>query len=172
MDSSPTSGTPSLSLSVPQKLTRMPWDEYYIRIAHLISQRGTCVRRRVGCVLVNRHNQILSTGYNGPPAGEPHCIEKPCAGASAPSGQGLELCEAIHAEQNALLQCADVHKIEAVYCTDGPCMHCVKMLMNTSAARIVFLRPYSHPEASKRWAGSLTPFTGRAREWLHYPVMT
>lgn len=101
-------------------------------------------------MLVNARGHVLSTGYNGPAARMPHCIESPCAGAEQPSGQGLELCEALHAEQNALLQCRDVWEIDTVYCTTAPCVTCVKLLLNTSARRIVFVESYPHADAAKR----------------------
>lgn len=143
-------------------------DKTFLDIASTLAKRGTCIRKQVGCVLVDDLGQILSTGYNGVARGLPHCNEElittvlgedyhgepyisgltrvnphKCAGASHDSGQGLEICEAIHAEQNALLQCADVQKIHTVYVTTSPCRHCMKIIMNTSAKRVVFLSEYS-----------------------------
>ena len=74
-----------------------------------------------------------------------------CSGANLPSGQGLDACQAIHAEQNALLQCRDVYSIEACYVTTSPCVTCVKMLLNTSCKRIVFSEAYAHSEAREWW---------------------
>lgn len=140
-------------------------DEYFLTMAQVVSLRGTCARRRVGCVLVNERKHVLATGYNGVAASRPHCIDTPCKGASAPSGTGLELCEAIHAEQNALLQCRDVHSIATVYCTHSPCVHCVKLLMNTSAKRLVFLSEYPHVDSRRLWEES-------GREWVRFePVI-
>lgn len=68
-------------------------DEYFVMMAGLVSTRGTCVRRRCGCVLVDRNNHVLATGYNGVAAGLRHCIDVPCGGANLPSGQGLSACE-------------------------------------------------------------------------------
>lgn len=118
-------------------------DEYFIRMAQLVATRGTCPRRQVGCVIVNRRKHVLATGYNGVHAGAPHCFDNPCPGANLPSGQGLDKCEAIHAEQNALLQCHNVYDIDTVYCTTSPCTHCVKLLLNTSCNRIVFTELYT-----------------------------
>lgn len=149
-------------------------DKTFLDIASVLAKRGTCIRKQVGCVLIDELGQILSTGYNGVARGLPHCndetlipnpnlirpdgswrepehwelrerITNPfkCAGADHDSGQGLEICEAIHAEQNALLQCADVQKIHTVYVTTSPCRHCMKLIMNTSAKRVVFLSEYS-----------------------------
>lgn len=122
-------------------------DEYFSSMAMLVAARGTCGRRKVGCVLVDRYNHVLSTGYNGTHSGAAHCIDIPCPGRNQPSGQGLNLCEAIHAEQNALLQCADVHRIYTVYCTASPCIQCMRLLANTSVDRIVFIEEYPHYES-------------------------
>lgn len=131
-------------------------DEYFLSIARLVSTRGTCKRRQVGCVLVNKRGHVLATGYNGVAMGQPHCLDKPCAGADCISGTGLELCEAIHAEQNALLQCRDVWEIETIYCTIAPCVTCVKLLLNTGCERIVFADDYAHSNKSQSlWGGRI-----------------
>ena len=118
-------------------------------MAKLVARRSTCARRSVGCVLVDEHNHVLATGYNGVASGEPHCIESPCPGAGAPSGEGLHLCQAIHAEVNALVQCADVMRIAIVYCTASPCAHCMRLLVNTGARAIAFAERYPHEESFK-----------------------
>ena len=87
---------------------RIPSEWYFLKMAHLVSERGTCARRKVGCILVNSKKHVIATGYNGVSSNQEHCIDNPCKGARLKSGQGLDLCEAIHAEQNALLQCKDV----------------------------------------------------------------
>ena len=99
--------------------------------------------------LVDEAGSVLSTGCNGPARGELHCIEVPCGGAKLPSGQGLDSCEAVHAEQNAIMQCRDVMKIRTCYCTTAPCVHCIKLLMNTSCQRVVFMDDYPHSEKSR-----------------------
>ena len=119
---------------------REPGDWYFLKMALLTAQRGTCARRKVGCILVNQKKHVIATGYNGNPAGQKHCIDYPCKGATAKSGSDLELCEAIHAEQNALLQCKNVYEIHKVYCTVSPCIHCIKLLLNTSAQHIIFVK--------------------------------
>lgn len=130
-------------------------------MALLAATRATCPRRRVGCVLINERGHILSTGYNGVAAGSPHCTEHNCPGACYPSGQGLDKCEALHAEQNALLQCRDVYTIDTAYVTASPCVTCVKLLMNTSCKKIVFYDEYPQPDAKKLWEGM-------GREWVMY----
>lgn len=130
---------------------RISKDDAFIAVARVLSLRGTCARRQVGAVFVNSRGHVIATGYNGNAAGDPHCIDTPCAGAGLPSGSGLDKCEAIHAEQNALEQCHDVWDIDTVYCTDSPCMHCLKMLKNSSARRIVYLREYPGVEENKAY---------------------
>ncbi len=126
-------------------------DQYFMSMALLASTRATCPRRQVGCVLINVRGHVLSTGYNGVAAGSPHCTEHNCPGACYPSGQGLEKCEALHGEQNALLQCRDVWTIDTAYVTASPCVTCTKLLMNTSCKRIVFLQEYPQPDAKVLW---------------------
>ena len=158
-------------------MSRPSKDQYFLEMARLAATRGTCVRRQVGCVLVNRLGQVLATGYNGVARGLPHCNEeaphtipgldgapinvtklsnKPhlphaCPGSGAASGTQLDTCQAVHAEQNALLQCGDVYRVEAAYVTHSPCLVCTKLLLNTSCRRIVFRQRYPHPGAERLW---------------------
>lgn len=130
-------------------MNRIGFDEICLLVAHVISQRGTCARRQVGCVLTDVKNRIIATGYNGRPRGWPHCLDDgsvdayACAGVSAPSGVDLDGCEAIHAEQNALLQCDNVDLVHTCYVTVSPCVACVKLLLNTGCRRIVFAQAYA-----------------------------
>lgn len=79
-----------------------------------------------------------------------------CAGAQSPSGTNLDGCQAIHAEQNALLQCKDIYDIHTCYTTASPCVTCVKLLMNTSCQRIVFAEEYPQPAAKELWLSRRT----------------
>ena len=124
---------------------------YFLAMAKLVSTRGTCGRRRVGCVLVDKHGFVAATGYNGNGRGQGHCIDKPCEGAKYKSGEGLEKCEAIHAEQNAILQCKNTEHIEKAYITLSPCVTCVKLLLNTSCKEIVYLEDYVNKDAERIW---------------------
>lgn len=137
---------------------------YYMEMAQVASTRGTCPRRKVGCILIDCHNRVLSVGYNGVAAGQPHCFESPCKGINMPTGTGLDLCEALHAEQSALLICRDVHAIEAAYVTTSPCMTCVKLLLNTSCKRIYYGEKYEGHfiEVEKIWQRS-------GRQLIHHP---
>lgn len=132
-------------------MPRVSADEYFLQGAEWVATRGTCTRRQVGCILVNRRGHIIATGYNGPASGAPHCIDAghACLGAKALSGTNLEQCEAIHAEQNALLQCKDVYDINTAYVTTSPCITCVKLLLATSCQRIVFRTAYAHDQQSR-----------------------
>lgn len=129
-------------------------DETMIKLAEIISERSTCARRKVGCVLTDAHGRVISMGHNGVAMGQPHCIDKPCPGAECPSGTGLDLCEALHAEQNALLFAPDVMKIDACYVTTSCCITCVKLLLNTTCKRIIYKDEYPHLEARALWFNS------------------
>lgn len=150
---------------------RISRDQWAIELVRVTEQRATCCRRRVGCVLLNERGHVLSTGYNGIASGMPHCNElkygtypNACKGAKLPSGTGLDACQAIHAEQNALLQCRDVHDIHTAYVSASPCMTCAKLLMNTSCKRVVFIEEYpGSDDVRKMWEAS-----GRA--WEHFKL--
>ncbi len=128
-------------------LARRPsWDEYFLEIACLISQRSTCLRRRVGAVLV-KDKRILATGYNGVPSKIRHCSEVGCIREkmNVPSGERHELCRGLHAEQNAFLQAA-LHgtsvKDASLYSTTQPCVICAKMIINAGIKEIVIEGDY------------------------------
>lgn len=205
-------------------------DQWAMGLAQLTAMRATCLRRKVGAVLLNERGHVLATGYNGVAAGLPHCNEvnivrlasvpeRPvpehwqsdakfymdravelnpglvegmglvephgvdsstvkgrvgvvvrhfphaCSGAKAPSGQSLDACQAIHAEQNAMLQCRDVYAIHTAYVTASPCITCCKLLLNTSCQRIVFLEEYPHGHVKDLWLSA-----GRAWDQLDVPM--
>ncbi len=134
-------------------------------MARRASGRSTCVRRSVGCVLVNSRNHVLATGYNGVAIGEPHCndvtisgdkisFDNACIGANARSGTNLDSCLAIHAEQNAILQCKDVHEIDRAYVTAFPCPSCAKLMLNTSCKTIVYGQKYGDDVGREIWLKS------------------
>jgi len=78
-------------------------DQSMLNMALEIGKRSTCRRRNVGCVLTDAYGRVLAMGHNGVPAGMPHCMDKPCAGAGLASGTSLDLCLSAHAELNAML---------------------------------------------------------------------
>jgi len=132
----------------------------FTRMADVLAEQSTCRRRQVGCILVDAGHHVLAVGYNGVAKGMPHCLDEPCAGAGSKSGEDLVLCLAIHAEQNALIRCKEPNMIRTCYTNVEPCMHCLKMLLNTSCQRIVFLQPYAHSEMCKmHWENA-------GREWV------
>jgi len=165
-------------------MNRPTIDEYFMAMAHLVSERSTCLRRKVGAVMV-KNKQVLSTGYNGAPKGLPHCedlggcmrrgdihppyidifleqykenedIDKekmleeidffPKKGEGVKSGRRHELCRAVHAEQNAIIQAA-VSGVSitgsTLYCTTYPCVVCGKMLINSEIKEIVYDGEYT-----------------------------
>lgn len=128
-------------------MNRPSWDEYFMQIAELTAQRSTCLRRQVGAIIV-KEKHIIATGYNGAPKGLPHCEE--LGGClreklEIPSGERHELCRALHAEQNAIIQAATLgQSIEGatIYITHQPCIICAKMIINAGISRIVIRRGY------------------------------
>jgi dCMP deaminase len=125
-------------------LNRPHLDEYFMQIAAVVARRSTCLRNQVGAVLV-RDKRILSTGYNGAPAGLQHCDEVGCAREGVASGTRHELCRAVHAEQNAIIQAA-LHGVSiegaTLYCTHQPCILCAKMMINARIQKVVFQESY------------------------------
>ena len=125
---------------------RPTWDEYFMEMAELARQRSTCLRRRVGAVIV-KDNRVIATGYNGVPKGIRHCEETGCLRQqlNVPSGKMHELCRGLHAEQNAIIQAACMgSSIEGgtLYCTTQPCVICTKMIINAGIKRVVIKESY------------------------------
>lgn len=139
------------AITTPFRPERPNIDKYYIDLAFRVATRSTCARRAVGCVITDLNGYCISTGYNSVPKGVDHCTNKPCEGAFAPSGTALHLCMALHAEDVALMKCEDINKIDTIYVTASPCIHCTRRLLNTSTKRIVFAEEYPHPEAQLLW---------------------
>jgi dCMP deaminase len=126
--------------------SRPSWDQYFMAIADLAATRSTCLRRQVGAVVV-KDKRILSTGYNGAPRGLAHCLDIGCLREELgiPSGERHELCRAIHAEQNAVVQAAtsgvDITN-STIYTTTFPCSLCSKIIINSGIVRIVCRKGY------------------------------
>ena len=126
-------------------------DEYFMEIAGVVAKRSTCLRQKVGALVV-KDKRILSTGYNGAPRGLPHCLDVGCLRdeRNIESGTRHEVCRAVHAEQNAIIQCA-LHGTSTegatLYCTHQPCVLCTKMIINAGIKRIVFLQHYPDEES-------------------------
>ena len=128
-------------------MNRPSWDEYFMEITELVASRSTCLRRKVGAIIV-KDKRILTTGYNGPPTGLKHCDE--LGGClrdklGIPSGERMELSRAVHAEQNAIIQAAKYGisiNGATIYVTNHPCFICAKMLINAGIKRIVYKEGY------------------------------
>ena len=132
------------------------WDARFMRVTQEISTWSSCIRpgRQVGAVIV-KDKRILTTGYNGAPSGIESCAEKnQCLRelAHIESGTRQEVCFAIHAEQNALLQAAKLGISvdgSTLYCTHPPCSICAKQIINAGIKRVVYLEGYPDDFALK-----------------------
>lgn len=119
-------------------VTRESWDMYFMKLAEMIASRGTCLRKKVGCVLV-RNNRIIATGYNGSPPRQPHCLDVGC------EMEDGHCVRTVHAEANAILQAAG-HGVSldgvTCYTTASPCYICAKQLVSIGCTKVVFGEPY------------------------------
>ena len=126
---------------------RLSWDQYFMTITLQVAERSTCARAKVGAVIV-RDKNILATGYNGAPAGMPHCTDVGCLmyESITPNGDTEQNCfRTIHAEMNAIAQAAKNGasiKDAAIYITHTPCIHCLKVLVNTGIKEIHYQKSY------------------------------
>lgn len=120
-------------------------DRYYLNMLKLVAERSTCARRSVGAIITDKHGRVLSTGYNGVPSGVPHCTDSACPGATDVTGD-TRRCMSVHAETNALLQCAKMDLASVLYVSCSPCFACAKMILNTPIKRVVCAERYSDTE--------------------------
>ena len=119
------------------------WDHRFMEMAQLVSTWASCYQeeRKVGAVIV-KDKRVMTTGYNGAPAGVSTCVERgECLRKKLgiPSGTRHEMCYAVHAEQNAIIQAA---KLGVNYCTHQPCILCAKMIVNAGIVRVVYHSGY------------------------------
>ncbi len=132
---------------------RPDWDTYFMDIAHVVSRRGNCLRRKVGAVIVHGY-RIISTGYNGTPRGVRNCFEGGCprCAGDAKSGESLGECICAHAEENAIVQAA-FHGTAVngarLYCTISPCLMCAKMIINAGITEVVYEEEYQFTEQTR-----------------------
>jgi dCMP deaminase len=154
----------------PRPSTNRPTqDETLLSIAHAFQARSTCDRNQVGAVIA-REGRIISTGYNGAPAGMPHCdhtylqvgqiigrssnlglmIERDIAGRMTPSVRGCVV--AIHAETNAIAYAAR-HGVlvegATLYTTLSPCYACAQLIVAAGLTRVMYGRPYRDPAGTQ-----------------------
>lgn len=127
---------------------RPSWDEYFLKVAMLVSERATCPRMHCGCVLV-KDKQILSTGYNGSIPGDDHCEDVGCLIVDN------HCVRTIHAEMNAIIQCA-LHGVSTqgatAYITNMPCTNCAKALIAAGIKEIVIFSDYHDTLAEEFFA--------------------
>jgi dCMP deaminase len=129
------------------KIKRVHIDDYFLKIASVVAERSTCRRHRIGAIAV-KDKHILATGYNGAAAGRKDCLELGCLRDEQhiASGEKHEICRAIHAEQNVIIQ-ASLHGVSlegsTIYATHTPCRICAKMLVNARIKRFVTFGKYN-----------------------------
>ncbi|KKN07822.1 hypothetical protein LCGC14_1063020 [marine sediment metagenome] len=121
-------------------------DEYFMKIAEVVSLRSTCIKRSVGAILV-KDSHIISTGYNGTPAGFKHCTKETCVRQNLKSGENPELCRGVHSEINCIVQAAihgtSIKGDTILYSTTFPCMSCLKLIINAGIKRLVYKEGYN-----------------------------
>jgi dCMP deaminase len=125
---------------------RISKNEYFMEIASVVSKRSTCIKRKVGAVLV-KDSHILSTGYNGAPSGLKHCTPETCVRKNLRSGEKPELCRGVHAEINCIIQAAihgtSIKGDTTLYSTHFPCMSCFKMIINAKINELIYKEGYN-----------------------------
>ena len=117
-----------------------------MKITNVVAQRSTCTKRKVGAVLV-KDSHIISTGFNGAPAGFKHCTSELCVRQNLKSGEKPELCRGVHAEINCIIQAAihgtSIKGKTTLYSTTFPCMSCLKLVINAGIKRLVYKDGYN-----------------------------
>ncbi len=130
------------------------WNKYFMDIAEVVRTRSDCLTRKVGAVIVNPNNRIIATGYNGSPKGIKNCNEGGCQRCALSvkgkisSGQQLDKCICVHAEENAVIQAANegISTDKAIcYCTNLPCVHCAKILIQAGISCVYYRENYDSP---------------------------
>ena len=129
---------------------RLDRDTYFMQLACLTAQRGTCPRAIVGCVVVTSGNRIVSTGYNSSYPGTPHCDDEGCLIHEA------HCVRCLHAEEAAILKLEKRYQNLKVYVTHEPCIHCYKILCNSGVEEIYYLKSYRKASYSKAYLTLIT----------------
>ena len=134
-----------------EKYKRPDWDEYFLNIAQEVGKRSTCLRRRYGAIIV-KDNIIISTGYNGSPRGEVNCLDSGICERerlNIPKGERYELCVAVHAEQNAIINAdplkmqgatiyiVGINSADGTFASGDPCLLCRRMIKNAQIKNVV-----------------------------------
>ena len=110
---------------------RLSWPQYFMSLAKVVAQRGTCPRLKVGSVIV-KDKHIISTGYNGVSSGGKHCIESGCYIEDG------HCKKAIHSEVNAVMSAGDRCRYSTIYVTHNPCLNCMNVLINAGVKHIIY----------------------------------
>ena len=129
---------------------RPGWDDYYMSIARTVATRSSCVRRRVGALIVV-DKAIIATGYNGTPMGVANCSDGGCprCASDAPPGAGYDTCVCVHAEQNAIVLAArhgNATNGGVLYATLRPCFGCTKELLQAKVKAVFYMHDWKHPD--------------------------
>ena len=130
-----------------QSCKRISVDKHLMLIAQVVSLRSTCIRHRFGCV-ISKDGKIVSTGYNGAVKGVEHCIDSGCIRnqLGIESSTRIEICSAVHAEQNALIQAGKYSEGGTLYVNGAPCITCSKLIVNAGIERVVIPKNDSYPD--------------------------
>ncbi len=126
------------------KTNRISWDDTFMGLAVLISERTSCKFHKAGVIIVDDKKRILSLGYNGPTEGDDHCIEIGCAKIDGDSEGNLKRCRGIHAEINAIINSQNPIRLKGatIYITIFPCYDCMKAINNSGIKEIVYMEKY------------------------------
>lgn len=142
--------------------------QHYLKLAIKVSEQGTCLRRKIGCILVDEKGYILAEGYNGRPKVLGTCLCEPCPGAyvSAGTGDGKTSCFGVHAEIRALInysKLSTVRNMYALFSTKAPCFSCVVTLLETPCKYIVFRDSSNEVRNEELWKSD-------NRDWIQLEV--
>ena len=133
--------------------SRISKDDYFMKIADVVSERSTCIKRKVGAVLI-KDSHIVSTGYNGAPSEFSHCTPETCVRQNLKSGEKPELCRGVHSEINCIIQAAihgtSIQGNTTLYSTHFPCMSCLKLIINAGIKRLVYREEYNMENKIKK----------------------
>lgn len=146
-------------------MERQNWDDFFMTAAFMWATRSTCIRRSVGAV-ATKDKRIIAAGYNGVPSGHPHCTPETCVRTvqKIPSGTQLDICNAVHAEQNIIIQAA-MFGISLVgtdiYITTMPCHTCFKLLCNLGVRNIYYCGNYDYSQIEETLAAERNKYVNK-----------
>jgi dCMP deaminase len=148
----------SITVNSVGQAVRPSINQYFMNIAQMVSLRSTCLKKRVGAVITkdnDRQRIILSTGYNGAPSGLHHCTKNSCLRLKSEDNLKSEVCRAVHAEINAIIQCGKNGTVLTghcqIYTTTFPCISCLKAIINAGIKEIYYIEDYETSNDIKKW---------------------